>query len=456
MRRLVECVVVFLCLDLLVRTWLCGGVTVPLVVQSGSMAPTLLGPHRDVVCRDCGFGFSCEADVQPASARAVCPNCGFRENALGTLPDVRGDWVLVDKTVLRVRPPKRWEVVAFWHESAATGPAVKRVIGLPGESVELRDGDVYIDGQIQRKPWPVQRALAVLVHDAAHPPRQSRGLPRWRADRPNSAWRLGGESLSHPGTSEAGDIDWISYHHWQRVPGAEERTIEVPIVDDSGHHQTRPRRAEDVAYVTDVLVTFRVMKASGPGRLWIQAWDGREEFRVGVSLTEPACHILRRGGVVARSPPGGWPESLEGREMAVAICDHQAVVALDGRAFLAHPYVPGPGPIRPSPRAVAIGANGAAVEIGELKVYRDVYYARPPGNGTAWGVGRPVQLGPGEYFVLGDNSPFSEDSRTWSSPGVARGQIVGKPVVVHLPWRSMSVLGRDLQVPAPTRIRYIR
>jgi signal peptidase I len=44
-----------------------------------------------------------------------------------------------------------------------------------------------------------------------------------------------------------------------------------------------------------------------------------------------------------------------------------------------------------------------------LQVYRDVYYTPPK---------RPVaslarQLGPDEYFILGDNSPISVDSRSW-------------------------------------------
>jgi len=48
--------------------------------------------------------------------------------------------------------------------------AVKRVVGLPGEIVQIRHGDVYIDGQIARKPLAVQRALAIPVDDAYYWP----------------------------------------------------------------------------------------------------------------------------------------------------------------------------------------------------------------------------------------------------------------------------------------------
>ena len=47
----------------------------------------------------------------------------------------------------------------------------------------------------------------------------------------------------------------------------------------------------------------------------------------------------------------------------------------------------------------------------------------------------PVTLGPKEYFVLGDNSGNSQDSRKWPSPGVPEADFIGKPFLVHQPLR---------------------
>ena len=44
---------------------------------------------------------------------------------------------------------------------------MKRVVGLPGESVEIRDGDVLINGRVARKSLVQQRNLRVLVYDQA-------------------------------------------------------------------------------------------------------------------------------------------------------------------------------------------------------------------------------------------------------------------------------------------------
>ena len=55
-----------------------------------------------------------------------------------------------------------------------------------------------------------------------------------------------------------------------------------------------------------------------------------------------------------------------------------------------------------------------------------------------------MQLAAGEYYVRGDNSPVSEDSRTWPEPGTADAKLlVGKPLVTILSIR-FPVLGAIL------------
>jgi signal peptidase I len=99
--------------------------------------------------------------------------------------------------------------------------------------------------------------------------------------------------------------------------------------------------------------------------------------------------------------------------------------------------------------------------VADLKIFRDVYYTRALGSipRHPHGVNEPYQLRDDEYFVLGDNSPVSNDSRFWSgSPVVPRSMFLGKPFLVHLPGQvvALEVFGRSLYwVPDPRRIRYI-
>jgi signal peptidase I len=61
-----------------------------------------------------------------------------------------GQRVLVNKVVYRFREPQRGDVIIFQSPNSQQGDLIKRIIGLPGESVEIADGRVYIhkDGQV--------------------------------------------------------------------------------------------------------------------------------------------------------------------------------------------------------------------------------------------------------------------------------------------------------------------
>ena len=61
-----------------------------------------------------------------------------------------GDWVIARR--LR-RPPGRGDVVVFEHEERPGMSLVKRVIGLPSESVQIEGGQVHVDGSVLPEPW---------------------------------------------------------------------------------------------------------------------------------------------------------------------------------------------------------------------------------------------------------------------------------------------------------------
>ena len=56
---------------------------------------------------------------------------------------------------LPTRKIQRGEIVAFWSPENPDVRLVKRVIGLPGETIEVRHRDVYIDGSKLNEPYAV-------------------------------------------------------------------------------------------------------------------------------------------------------------------------------------------------------------------------------------------------------------------------------------------------------------
>lgn len=55
-----------------------------------------------------------------------------------------GQRILINKVVYRLHEPERGDVVIFHSPNGRQDDYIKRIIGLPGESVEIREGTVYI------------------------------------------------------------------------------------------------------------------------------------------------------------------------------------------------------------------------------------------------------------------------------------------------------------------------
>ena len=146
-------------------------------MPTGSMAPTLLGWHREIALPNCRFVFVVGIDEEGQPGEAVCPNCGRRD--LDTRPSIEcgGDRVLVQKFLYEFRRPKRWEVAVFHFPGEPSQAYVKRVVGLPGESIRIIGGDVFVDGQIARKSLAEIRAMRMLVHDSRFQPRTPGDFP---------------------------------------------------------------------------------------------------------------------------------------------------------------------------------------------------------------------------------------------------------------------------------------
>lgn len=231
------------------------------VIPTGSMAPTLMGQHKDVRCPECGFWYQAGASVEddetlaqryqalgqipPKSAviATTCPLCRYRQTldpaAHANERTFSGDRILVSKFVYDFTAPRRWDVIVFKYPFNAKQNFIKRLVGLPNENVLIRRGDVFIQGpgqarhEIARKPDRQLLAMLQVVDDTQYVSTRLTevGWPlRWRA------WGAGGQDVDaawsttdHGHTYRTdgvapGDV-WLRYHH--QVPSPEDwRAIE--------------------------------------------------------------------------------------------------------------------------------------------------------------------------------------------------------------------------------------
>jgi signal peptidase I len=64
-----------------------------------------------------------------------------------------GTHAVLDKVTLRFRPPRRGDIVSFRSPVGKAGEYLKRVIALPGDTVELRSKKVVLNGVEQTEPY---------------------------------------------------------------------------------------------------------------------------------------------------------------------------------------------------------------------------------------------------------------------------------------------------------------
>lgn len=61
--------------------------------------------------------------------------------------------VIVDLVSYRLRMPRRGEIIVLNVPGRVSDPLIKRVIGLPGETIEIKGGAVYVNGQKLNEPY---------------------------------------------------------------------------------------------------------------------------------------------------------------------------------------------------------------------------------------------------------------------------------------------------------------
>ena len=176
-------------------------------IPTGSMAPTLMGRHKDFYCPECSFRYAISASNEfdatqnRKEAKAVfdgtCPQCRYTayigpDNPQNkNYPSFRGDNILVNKYTLDFRRPNRWDVTVFRYPGDPQTSYIKRVVGLENETIAIQNGNVYVqkvgetDFQIARKPAHRMLSMLQMVHsnDYTKPEHIAGGFPtRWHTD----------------------------------------------------------------------------------------------------------------------------------------------------------------------------------------------------------------------------------------------------------------------------------
>lgn len=551
------------------------------VIPTGSMATTLYGEQVVHTCSSCGYEFARGINTvekiaslrNPGEAMGLrCPNCDTLVDHIPP-PQIRspngGDRILVQKwpwifSTEHTLGPKRWDVTVFKDPRDGTTNFIKRLIGKPGEVLEIIDGDIYTAPieTLQKEDPELLAALEALTRHVQEYGREyPEVLPTRREDLHQLYRRLNQRLLPFlriaPKAERAQKSLWFNVYDHDYLPAAAPsgrppaKVGWEPIGEtaakawDTSQREIRFESDADalqaiafsgkpiddfVAYnymethgrvhnlVGDIRLRFTWLPEAGDGQLVLRLNRDRDTFEVELhpsglvrlahthADTPSRRDILRE---VQRRPAftAGQAVSVE-----LANVDFRVRLKLNGEPVLAttdEQYRPdlerimrfGRYPnedVRPT--HVALLAQRLRCGIRHLTLDRDVYYRSvvqseqaalaPDGSKVynpyykwpGWGTcGYPIllrpprevdgQQRPGEFFMLGDNSPASKDSRLWWEVGphlqgwgthyqigtVPADQLIGEAFFVYWPsgYRPSWAGGIGI-IPNFGRMRWIR
>lgn len=399
-RETVESIVIAFVLAFLFRTFEAEAFVIP----TGSMAPTLMGRHKDVDCPKCGYRYQVGAsEEEPSEDRdqipsnviaGECPVCHYVMPMRPDLPEVpelkqgkipfqssyNGDRILVNKYLYTFSDPKRWDVVVFKYPGDAKVNYIKRLVGLPGETLKVYQGDVFIgppgatkdeEFKIERKPADKILAMRQLVHDTEHDPADldAVGWPlRWQAQ-PEGAggWKLDKKTEDNRirqrySVDATGDTtDWLRYEHlvpsyddWQQVAAAKsgkatpfanlDRAQRRRLITDANPYngrvdklrmptynslQVSPLR-EGIHWVGDLMVEADVQVETAAGELILDLVEGGKHFDCTIDLKTGQAK-LSAGGIADYAPTAKTKIIGPGKyHVAFANVDDQLLLWIDG------------------------------------------------------------------------------------------------------------------------------
>ena len=370
---------------------------IPAEIVGDSMAPGLCGKCILQTCPECSFQFKTSNADCPESI--LCPNCVAKfPPSTRRLPADTVD-VIPNQTL------KRWDVVAIQQQE---NTLTKRIVGLPGETIELIAGDLYVDGNLASKPEVVTEQLKTFVFDS-HFRRPSFSPLEFDAEH----WTRIENELKHvPHDSES--VDFIRFRRPTVRSAKNENRERWPVIDDSDSFNQNVSR--NLHVVEDLIVETDLTLTDG-SEFVMRRLIGNVTYTASISFQSQPPQIT--GSLSDGSDNQSFavpikPTTDDGQRFRLKFANIDGTISLTANDIAMTTFTTGVSQSTAKSRettqpVLQFGFRGSSSgSVKRCRIWRDIYYYAEDGLPK---FRLPSLLGDDEYFVLGDNVPVSRDSR---------------------------------------------
>lgn len=151
----------------------------------------------------------------------------------------RGDRILVNRLAYSLGgQPSRWDIMVFISPLPEHNHFIKRVVGLPGETIQIKNGDIYIDDKIATKPLKIIKEMRRRIYSedfnaerdnclsVADTGNAEMGLTAWVADK--SCWKIARNQL-YVDSAERSEISFCRPISDFQIAFIEKGTFYIPF-----------------------------------------------------------------------------------------------------------------------------------------------------------------------------------------------------------------------------------
>jgi signal peptidase I len=388
------------------------------IIGSSSMEPTLQGPRVIGNCDNCERSFSLAEDIARRVSVLRCPHCNEPLATIDSLNRVPGQSVLIDR-VNESTKLRRGAIIVFNDESLLLESQqyqkprqIKRLVGFPGESIRISDGDLFVNGHRHQKSSDDFYRSAIHVSD----------------------WPEAVEFTRNP-TDRSSHIAFQSTSLWPRTSAQSQRNPS-PILDELPINAEEPFEftpVHDIGLVFEFQSKTKVNAAMTIG-IWSRGFMRSVDIQFGdhhcvatpssnekKNLRAMDCYVQQAGDL---------SENLN--RILVAVVDARMLVAcfdqkdrvvnsaewdLHECLDLSDRFVDAQAS---AVRPIVISVRHETPQMNSVSVVHDTHYRGPRGE---YDFALPVV---NAMHVLGDNVSISNDSRSGLSSGIVRNRITGR------------------------------